>query len=92
MSRMIRKQIYIEPRQDAALKRRAAELGVSEAELIRRGITFVAFGPVGQSDRMEAWREIEAFIESYRHRAVPQTGRDWTRDELYDERLQRYPG
>jgi hypothetical protein len=36
MRRMVRKQVYIEPEQDALLKRRAAQLGVTEAELIRR--------------------------------------------------------
>ena len=35
---MIRKQLYIDPIQDAALKRKAKELGVSEAELVRRAL------------------------------------------------------
>lgn len=35
---MVRKQLYIDPIQDAALKRRAKELGVSEAELVRRAL------------------------------------------------------
>ena len=35
MSRMIRKQIYIDLAQEALLKQRAQELGVSEAEFIR---------------------------------------------------------
>ena len=38
MRRMVRKQVYIEPGQDARLKRQAAQLGVTEAELIRRAI------------------------------------------------------
>ena len=33
---MIRKQLYIGEEHDRALKRRARELGVSEAELVRR--------------------------------------------------------
>lgn len=110
MSRMIRKQIYIEPRQDACLKRRAQELGVSEAELIRRGIDLIV-GEPAESDSQAAWDAIVAFIEQQRddvdertaarramlammeERAkldVPQTGRSWKRDELYDERLARY--
>ena len=36
MSRMIRKQVYIEPEQEELLKRRAKELGISEAALIRQ--------------------------------------------------------
>ena len=36
MSRMIRKNIYLEPDQARLLRQRAKALGVSEAELIRR--------------------------------------------------------
>jgi hypothetical protein len=38
---MIRKQLYIDPSQDAALKRKARELGLSEAELVRRALDAV---------------------------------------------------
>ena len=44
MSRMIRKQIYLEPSQEHLLKQRANELGVSEAELIRRCLATIARG------------------------------------------------
>jgi hypothetical protein len=37
-TRMVRKQLYITRSQDRALKRRARELGVTEAEVIRRAI------------------------------------------------------
>ena len=36
MQQMVRKQIYIERRQEARLKRLAKESGVSEAEIVRR--------------------------------------------------------
>ena len=35
---MVRKQLYITRSQDRALKRRARELGVTEAEIVRRAI------------------------------------------------------
>lgn len=35
---MIRKQLYLEETQDQALKTRAKELGISEAELVRRAL------------------------------------------------------
>jgi hypothetical protein len=38
---MIRKQLYIDPHRDAALKRKARELGLSEAELLRRALDAV---------------------------------------------------
>ena len=47
MTRMVRKQIYIEAEQEQLLKQRARELGVSEAELIRRGIYKVGHVPGG---------------------------------------------
>ena len=52
MARMVRKQVYIEARQDAWLKRRAAELGVSEVELIRRGL-----GALGRAGRRRLQQE-----------------------------------
>ena len=35
---MVRKQVYIEPRHERLLKTRAKQLGVTEAELIRRSL------------------------------------------------------
>ncbi len=90
MGRMVRKQVYIEPEQEELLKRRARELGVTEAELIRRGVdqmSRVATTPV--PDR-RAWEEAKAFIKKRAKIVAPQTGRGWTRDELYDERLKRF--
>ena len=89
MRRMVRKQVYIEPRQEEMLKRLARELGVPEAEIIRQGIDEVgrtghALPPDGQ-----AWEEEKAFITRRRRRRAPQTGRAWTREELYDDRLRR---
>ena len=92
MSRMVRKQIYIEPRQEQTLKRRARELAISEAEVVRRAIDQIGRTPtVLSSDlRLSAWQEAKALIEERMKIEVPQTGRSWTRDELYDERLERY--
>lgn len=87
MGRMVRKQIYIEPEQDALLKRRAAELGVTESELIRRGIEQVARKPVEPMSDHELWEKELAFMRS--RGSLPSagdtsTGRGWTREELYD--------
>lgn len=91
MGRMVRKQVYIEPRQDALLKKRAAELGVTEAELVRRGIDqVIRSGGRPFFPDPQAWLDLKAFMEERRTMQVPQTGRVWTREELYDERLDRY--
>lgn len=92
MARMIRKQLYIEPRQEEMLKRRSRELGIAEAELIRQGIEHVLSSDGDREvARLDAWRQIRAFVDKLKNLDVPQTGRDWTREELYEERLSRYP-
>ena len=91
MPKMVRKQVYIEPRQDDLLKRQARSLGVTEAELIRRGLDAICRVPqLGLRD-VQAWREAKALMEERLRLDVPQTGRAWTRDGLYDERLERLP-
>ena len=90
MGRMKRKQVYIAPEQDAALKRYAREWGVTESELIRRGIEQVTRrAPEPPSDE-QAWAEELAFIQE--RGRLPSSGgrRGWTREELYDERLNRF--
>lgn len=48
-SNMVRKQVYLEAEQDAALKRRALEEGKSEAELLRRALdSFLVKRPTGR--------------------------------------------
>ena len=84
---MVRKQIYIAPEQDALLKRRARELGLTESTLIRQGLEQVGRQPtVSPDDR--AWEDELAFIR--RRAALPGGGsRHWTREELYAERVDR---
>ena len=106
MGRMIRKQVYIEPEQEQLLKRRSKELGISEAALIRQAIDRLdvdggespskrqaweeAKRVIQERMQLPAWEEELAFIEQRMQLRVPQTGRSWTREELYDERLARY--
>jgi hypothetical protein len=92
MAQMIRKQVYIEPRQDADLKRLARTRGVTEAEIIRQAIDRVASSPAtvaGQRDA-EAWEEARAFIQALIAQGPVPGGRRWSRNELYEERLSRY--
>jgi hypothetical protein len=90
MSRMIRKQIYLEPAQDALLKQRARELGMSAAALIRRCLDTVGPQAVPLPLDRRAWDDELAFLQ---HRAQTVPGRaerrDWTREDLYAERLER---
>ncbi len=88
----VRKQIYLEKRQDQQLKRLAEARGVSEAEVIRQALdqahTGVKSQPVSR-DRSA----MEALIkDALARRELGITGEPyrWNREELYEERLARY--
>jgi hypothetical protein len=90
MGRMVRKQIYIEPEQARMLKQQAKELGIAESNLIRRGISQLGHPlPVAFLDR-KAWQEELSFIRKRARRRALSRQRNWTREELYEERLQRF--
>jgi hypothetical protein len=90
---MIRKQVYIEPRHDRMLKRRASQRGVTEAELIREALDGAEMGVLpGRRDvDASAGRKALAFMRSL---SASHTGgsrrRTWTRDSLYEERTGRW--
>ncbi len=83
---MVRKQVYIEPEQDERLKRHAEALGVTESELIRQGIDLVT-KPRRLPEDEALWQDALAFMRERGSLEVPQGRRTWTRDELYEERL-----
>jgi hypothetical protein len=87
---MVRKQIYIEKSDDESLKRQAAVLGISEAELIRRRIKRPLLTTISHPTRPEAWYEELSFIDERARLQDLKKTRGWTRDELYEERLERY--
>jgi len=93
MSKMVRKQIYIHKNQEERLKKLAEASGVSEAEIIRRALENEmrltnVYRPAYDS---EAWNKIIAFWEELDKRGpVEPHTRDWTREELYEERMKRY--
>lgn len=87
MTQKVRKQVYIEARQEKMLKRLSKELGVSETELIRRALDMILARGRGPLSNPQAWEEERAFI---RERAkIPALGgeRVWSREELYHEHL-----
>src|SRR5262245_53188099 len=92
MSTKVRKQIYLDQRQNRQLKRLAEARGVSEAEIIRDLLDTQATASAVKAlppDRA-AW---EAFVRFARQRAKSgATGRPykWNRDEIYEEREGRY--
>ena len=93
MGVMVRKQVYIDAGQEEFLKRRAADLGVTEAELIRQGINLLGQTPTREPFDTAAWADEEAVLAS-RARVKASQGGSWRfrRNEVYEERLGRVPG
>lgn len=79
---MVRKQVYIEERQEEMLKRRSKELNVPEAELIRRGIDASLASAVAPSRDLSAWEQFKKLALS-RRPARKGKGRKWNRDDAY---------
>jgi hypothetical protein len=89
---MVRKQLYISDEHERALKARARELGVSEAQLVRRMLDGLLIGGegggglagAGAAEALEGFLEEAARLaESHRfHR-----GYVFDRNELYEDRV-----
>ncbi len=89
MAHKIRKQVYIEPRQQGLLKRLAQMCGVSEAELIRQAIDRQLSDIQTQPAQLDpvAWEEAYQFMVALHARgALLEQGRKWNREDVYEER------
>ena len=84
MSTMIRKQFYIEPRQERLLKRIAKKTGKTEAEIIREAIDRHAEETERAQSRLEAWRAEREFIRQWIAKGPVPAGKRWTRDEIHE--------
>lgn len=85
MERMVRKQVYIEPIQEARLKKLVQATGLKEAELIRRGIDLVLSQDDTLARRQSAFARTEANADRVSAMQPAATsGRVWSRDDLYD--------
>ena len=93
MERMIRKQIYIQKRQETMLKRLARQRGVSEADLIREAIDRQLEQGTSTLPKSspEAWERAHQFmLNLHAQGPIPNRSRNWTREDLYEERVIRY--
>ncbi|MFP4394567.1 MAG: type II toxin-antitoxin system VapB family antitoxin [Anaerolineales bacterium] len=90
MTTMVRKQVYIKPKQDELLKQWAEETGKSEAEILRQALDRWLESEEQRQEAEAAWEQILAFSEERAELGAVAEGRSWAREELYEERLNRY--
>lgn len=92
MTQMVRKQIYIDKRHNALLKRLAKARQVSEAEIIRQALDREAVAPVSHA-LSGNHLALEALLQSARaRRQFKQAGAAyrWKREDAYEEREARF--
>ena len=82
-TRLVRKQLSVTPDQDRALKRRSRELGVSEAELVRRALDAALSDEAGVSARVGS--PLDALLaNTLRLAEGRRLDGGWDRDALYE--------
>ena len=86
MMGMVRKQVYIEQSQEEALRRAARKTGMSQAELVRRGIEKGMADLLDIAPRTDtAWKKaLKVMKARLLERGVQQSRRRWKRNDLYD--------
>jgi hypothetical protein len=90
MTTKVRKQVFIEPRQDELLKQWAEETGKSEAQIVREALDLWMASEERRREAEAAWHEVLDFAEERAAQGSVPGGRTWTREELYEERLRRH--
>ncbi len=84
MTTKVRKQVYIEPRQDVHIKRLAKEWDMTEAEIIRQAIDQHTLGLRFSKRNLAAWEKERAFILHLIQRGAVPGKRTWQREELHE--------
>ncbi|RMD66035.1 hypothetical protein D6833_02000 [Candidatus Parcubacteria bacterium] len=84
MATKVRKQVYIEPRQEAILKQLGKEQGLTEAEIIRRAIDQFTRALHFPWRDLAAWEKERAFILRLIEEGPVPGKRTWRREDLYE--------
>ncbi|MSP12907.1 MAG: ribbon-helix-helix protein, CopG family [Chloroflexi bacterium] len=90
MSQMVRKQIYIQERQETMIKQLAQARGVSESEVIRQAIDHeISSGPHAVPPDATAWERLHRFmLDLYQRGPLENQPRQWSREDLYADRIE----
>lgn len=86
MDTKVRKQIYLDPEQNAIIKAAAKKLQVSEAEIIRQAIMAQTYRMKLPTRNSRAWNNELKFMRSLAEQGAVAGGRQWQREELYERK------
>lgn len=84
MSRMVRKQIVLEPELERELATRARVLGISQSALVRDAIDQYLHESSADTARERAWEEALDLMRRAEELGVGSGGRKWTREEIHE--------
>ncbi len=87
---MVRKQVYLKPGQEARVKQLAAILHITEAEVIHQAIDQHEIIQLRGRRDPGAWEREREFMKQWMARGTTPGGRNWKREDVYEERLARY--
>lgn len=82
-SKKVRKQVYLEADLVVMLKKLAAELNRSEAEIIQHAIDRYLRSACPQSYRQSVWQSERFYIENLIQQGPVAGQRTWQREDLY---------
>lgn len=86
MSDLVRKQLYISRKQDAILKKKAAELGMTEAQIVREALDNQLESLYFPRNSLQVWNKEREFIKSLMASTgnTQERDRTWKREDLYE--------
>jgi len=85
LSDLVRKQLYITRTQENLLKKKAFEMGVTEAEIVREALDSQIYKIEYPKKSLEKWQDEVEFISSrISERQKTQKERGWKREDLHD--------
>jgi hypothetical protein len=93
MAKMVRKSVYVEPRQEALLKQLSRERRISQAELVRQAINrYLGYGHLRTAPHNSGvWEAAYQLMLGLRAQGpLEQPACTWRREDLCEGRLRRH--
>jgi hypothetical protein len=100
MARAVTRQVTLTQEEDARLQAWARAIGVSEEEAVHAAVRQVLdngsrhVADTSRSEARQDWQQVMALMRARAGLSIPPEerakGRGWTREEIYDERFDRF--